>query len=50
MMAIPENIEELTLEGLKELRKSLNELIIDREIALAVAKAENGGEGSKTQE
>ncbi len=37
-------VEELTLEGLRELRKKLNELIIDREIALAVAKAAENGE------
>ncbi len=49
-MANPENIEELTLEELKALQKKLNELIIDREIALAVAKANHDEEGGKTQE
>ncbi len=39
-----ENIEELTfLEELKVLQKKLNELIIDREIALEVAKANHDG-------
>ncbi len=34
-----DNIEELMLEQMKALQKKLNELIIDREMALAVAKA-----------
>ncbi len=38
-METPQNIEDLTLEQMKELRRKLNELIIDREISLAVAKA-----------
>lgn len=43
-MDIPDNIEDLTLEEMKELVKNLNELIIDREMAIAVAKA-NHDEG-----
>ncbi len=34
-----ENIEDLTIEQMKELNRKLNELISDREIALAVEKA-----------
>lgn len=37
-----ENIEDLTLEEMKELRRELNQLIIDREIKLAVQEAEHG--------
>ena len=42
-VGIPEALEDLTLEELRELQEKLNELIIDREIALAVKKAEHGG-------
>ena len=40
-MDTPEKIEDLTLEQMKELHTKLNELIIDREIALAVQEAEH---------
>ena len=43
-MGIPDNIEDLTLEQMKELNRKLNELISDREIALAVAKANHDGQ------
>lgn len=34
-----DKLEDLTLEELKDVRKKVNELITDREIAEAVAKA-----------
>lgn len=43
-MRMPKNIEKLTLKQMKKLQKKLNVLIIDREIALQVAKA-NHDEG-----
>ena len=36
-----DQIEDLTLEEMKELQKKLNELVVDREIAIAVAKADH---------
>lgn len=51
IMDTPEKIEELAfLEELKTLRKKLNELIIDREIALAVEKANHDGKKEQNSE
>ncbi len=43
-MDTPENIEDLTLEEMKRLQRELNELIIDREIVLAVQEAEGNNQ------
>ncbi len=49
-MDVPENIEDLTIEQMKELRRKLNELITDREMTEAIAKANHDEDGNKTQE